>query len=116
MRPLSTLVLTLIVSGWAGSAWAFSSVKVGDALPAARLKPLKGKARPYLAAKEVTAFVFFRPGQEFSTEGLKELARVQERLKDRPVRWVGITSFASSPAIFPSSTTPPSHSWYSKWV
>ncbi|MDF1563763.1 MAG: hypothetical protein P1V51_12015 [Deltaproteobacteria bacterium] len=92
MRPLLPLLLALLAAGPASRGLALSGISEGEALPVMKLRARQGKPRPYLEAGKVTAFVFFRPGQEFSVEGLRELAGIQERLKEAPVSWVGIVS------------------------
>lgn len=54
-----------------------------------------GKAR-LLQAVEANVLVFFRPNQENSLSGLKELAQCQKAFTDKPVHWAAIVSDSSS--------------------
>lgn len=55
-----------------------------------------GKARP-LGDADASVLVFFRPNQERSQAGLRELAQCQRGFAGKSVRWVGIVS-DSAPA------------------
>jgi tetratricopeptide (TPR) repeat protein len=50
-----------------------------------------GKARP-LGDADVSVLVFFRPNQERSLAGLRELAQCQGGFAGKPARWVGVVS------------------------
>ena len=54
-----------------------------------------GKAR-VLGGAGINVLVFFRPNQERSLAGLRELAQCQSTLAAKPVRWAGVVSDSAS--------------------
>ena len=54
----------------------------------------QGSARIFGDSK-ATVIVFFRPGQDHSTQALRQLSRCRKALATKPVRWVGLVSDSS---------------------
>jgi hypothetical protein len=71
-------------------AAAQALVEIGTAVEDVKLESLAGGKQALLGKADVHILLFFRPGQERSSEVLKELAACEKTLATKPVRVVGI--------------------------
>jgi tetratricopeptide (TPR) repeat protein len=75
------------------SAWAFSNVATGEALPEKSLPRLTGaEKQPYLTKAKVSVFFFVSPGTKHGQHALKGIAELVQELKDKPVSWTALVS------------------------
>ena len=66
--------------------------QIGTPVPNVQMPVLGGGTAPLLRDGEANVLVFFRPGQERSLSGLKELAGCQKELAGRPLLWTAVVS------------------------
>lgn len=91
---LSAAVLGLAVALAAPppTAQAFRDAPLGTPIRNRDLPSIDGKATPLFGAARANLFVFVRTGQDHSEEALRQLARLDDELRGRPVRLVAIVS------------------------
>ncbi len=93
MRSCSGLLPALLAV-----TMAFSFVKVGTVVPNPTLAGVDGGEHALVDPERLTVFLFFDPSQPHSREVMEEMARLQEKLKDENLRWVGVVSDRFDPA------------------
>ncbi len=89
-------MLLCLGAGVPASAPAFREAQAGDLVKNRKMPALDGRTESLLGTAKANVFVFFRPGQEFSTRALAQLAVIEEEVRGKSVRFVGIVS-ASDP-------------------
>lgn len=84
----------LLVAGllWAGPALAFANVPVGAVVENEVLPALAGGEQAFLGETNVSVFIFFDPGLEYSNRALAQIAALENELTNRPVHWCAIVS------------------------
>ncbi len=88
----ATVALFAAAACWPAAADGFS-VPIGDLLPAPSLATLDGRTEPLLSpAAGANVFVFVRPGQQHSTDALRQLAALKKELEGKPIHWVAVVS------------------------
>ena len=70
--------------------------QIGTPVPDREMPTLSGGRARLLGVVGANVMVFFRPGQERSEHALGELARCQEKLAEKSVRWVAVVSDSAS--------------------
>jgi tetratricopeptide (TPR) repeat protein len=85
----------LLGAVWPGAGLAFANVGLGATLDNPTL-PVLGGGRAELLSRQVVAnlFVFFRPHQEHSLGGLRQLEAIRQQLAGKAVRFVAVVSDA----------------------
>lgn len=68
-----------------------AAAETGQVLDEMKLRQLDGSAVPlFERGASATVLVFFRPDHERSAEALRVVAKTQDALAGKPVRWVGV--------------------------
>jgi tetratricopeptide (TPR) repeat protein len=91
---LPAAVLIAIHLATPASAQAFREVEVGAQLRNREMPTIDGKKASLLGTARANVFIFFRSGQEHSTETLAQVARLEAELAGKSVRFVGLVSDA----------------------
>lgn len=78
-------------------AQAFRDVAVGARLKNRDLRTLDGKTVPFLTSARANVFVFIRAGHGHCVDTLAQIARLEEELRGKPVRFLGIVSDTDAP-------------------
>lgn len=95
---LSAAVLILALDVFAAEpAQAFREVAVGQRLPNRDLPTLDGRKAQFLTSARANVFVFLRAGHGHCLETLQELAKIEDELRGKAVRLVGIVSDSDDP-------------------
>lgn len=72
----------------------------GAVIQDVELRTLSGGKAHLLSAKaKASVFVFFRTGQERSTDALKQMAACEKELAGKPVHWAAVVSGSEQPAV-----------------
>ena len=88
-RPLRSLLLTALLAAPLGAAHAHADV--GTQVVDVELKTAAGGTEHLLSPKaRVTALIFLRTGQDRSADALKAMARCEQDLAGKPVRFVAV--------------------------
>ena len=90
-RLLGPLLLVLLC-GYLPTVNAFPNAELGKRLAPEKLPRLGGGKSGYFKAKEVSLFVFLRPGQSLTIKTLEQLEEIRGRLNGKPLHWAGIVS------------------------
>ncbi|MCM2333244.1 MAG: redoxin domain-containing protein [Anaeromyxobacteraceae bacterium] len=97
IRLLQKVLLVALALAPLGAAHAHADV--GTVVQNAELKTAAGGKERLLAAKvKATAVVFVRTGQERSADALKAMAKCEQDLAGKPVRFVAVVSGDTVPA------------------
>ena len=89
---LRGLLLLLVWLTIGPGAWGYTHAQLGSAVEDCEMPTLAGGKDHLLSDATANVFIFFKPGQDYSSIGLKELAAVQKELAGKSVHWVGIVS------------------------
>jgi hypothetical protein len=90
LTRLATLALALLSVAAAPPARA--RVEAGQVLPLVELPTLAGAKEPLTLPTRVNVIVFWRPGQEYSLDTLRQMAECQRALAGKPVHLVAVVS------------------------
>jgi len=93
MRLFAAALALAIGAGTPESTPAFRNAQIGDPVRNRTMPTLDGGEQSLLASSaKANVIVFFRTGQENSERALRQLADLEEELRAKPVRFVGIVS------------------------
>jgi len=96
-RPLRSLLLIALLLAPLGAAHAHADV--GTQVADVELKTASGGTERLLSQKaKVTAVIFLRIGQDRSVDALRAMARCEQDLAGKPVRFVAVVGSETSPA------------------
>lgn len=94
---LLLLLAFILVAGGSRPAWTFANMTVGSKLQRVEMPTLDGTKLPFLGQKKANVFLFFRPDTEFCRHSLKDVAKLEHELADKPVYWVVIVADTYKP-------------------
>lgn len=97
MRLLAAALAVVAGASAPTPAPAFRNAALGTAIRNRRMPSLDGGTEPLLGSARANVFVFFRSGQDHSASALRQLAGLEEEMRGKPVRFVGIVSGDDSP-------------------
>jgi tetratricopeptide (TPR) repeat protein len=86
------LILAAAVLGLAVSVVSFSNVSIGSVIDNVEMLTLEGSSQALLGNEQANVFLFFRPDQGHSKDVLKDVALLEEELREKSVSWVAIVS------------------------
>lgn len=93
MRPRSFRAAYALVVVLALPPAALARAEPGTSIENVELRTLSGGKDRLLSAKvRANVFVFFRPGQERSTDALKQMAQCERDFAGKSVRWAAVVS------------------------
>jgi hypothetical protein len=96
-RPVIRLALLALVAALPPLAQA--RAEPGAVIPDVELRTLSGGKAHLLSSKvKASVFVFFRTGQDRSTDALKQMAACEKELAGKPVYWTAVVSGSEAPA------------------
>lgn len=90
--PAAVLGFALALSASPSSAEAFRDAPIGTPLRNRDLRSIDGRPTPLFGPARANVFVFVRSGQDHSEQVLRQLAKLDEEVRGKPVRLVALVS------------------------